>query len=475
MVMFAGAVSAKEPLAILKTECFRCHTEDKRKGGLVMTSREALLKGGDTDAGFVEGKPDESFLYELVLEDGDPHMPPKKQLKSEEIASIKQWIADGAKWDQQLLDSIAIPSADVKLANLPGRYTPVTGLKVSPDGKKLAIGRGARVVIWQWFEKTEGEGAAAKTVSELRQIADLDGHLDAIQSLAWSPDGKALASGGFRQILVWDAEHWDRVAILEDDLEGRITALTFAQNGKALVAADGIAGFSGRLQIWNTADWSVAKKIDNAHADTIFDLDVSPDQQLLASGSADKLVKFWKTTDWEQAGFVEGHTGYVLTVCFSPQGDRIATAGDDEQIKVWSLESKKQIHAFTDRLATGAVTDLFWSTDPAKKDVKVEAKEGEKPAPFDWLVAVTEDGKPRAYTNFVVHDGTQVSGGAAARVWTLAEGFAGALTRVAFAEGQGAVIAGTENGQVGVWDLTGKPGEVIVGAVEKVEAEEAGP
>lgn len=469
-----GSALAKEPLAILKTECFRCHTEEKRKGGLVMTSLEGLLKGGDTVPALVPGKPEESFLYELLLEDGDPHMPPKKQLKSEEIASIKNWIEDGGKWDQEFLDSIAIPSMDVKLTALPDRYTPIAGLEVSPDGTQLAIGRGDTVFIWKWFERTEGEGDKAKTIREIRQVAELAGHRDALQSIAWSPDGKALATGGFRQILIWDAEHWERAAILEDELEGRVTALKFVDGGKALVSADGIAGFSGRLQIWNAADWTVSKKIDNAHKDTIFDLDLSPDGQLLASGSADKLVRTWKVGSWEQAGFYEGHTGYVLTVCFSPQSDRLATAGDDEQIKVWNLATGKQIHGFTDRLTTGAVTDLFWSTDPAKKGVEPEAKEGEEPKPFDWLVAVTEDGKPRAYTDFVIHDGTQRSGGARPRAWALAEGFAGALTQVAFAENQELVIIGTENGQVASWDLKGAPGEIIVGA-PPAAAEETGP
>jgi WD40 repeat protein len=467
-------VLAKEPLVILKTECFRCHTEEKRKGGLVMTSLEGLLKGGDTVPAVVPGKPDESFLYELLLAEGDPHMPPKKQLKSEEIDAVKKWITEGAKWDQALLDSIAIPNANVKLATLPERYTPITGLEVSPDGTHLAVGRGDSVVIWKWFERTEGEGDKATTIREIREVAKLSGHRDALQAIAWSPDGKALATSGYRQILIWDAENWERVAFLKEGLEGRVTALTFAQNGMTLVSADGVTGFSGRLQIWNTADWTVAKKIDTAHEDTIFDLDVSPDQQLLASGSADKLVKLWKIGTWEPAGILEAHTGYILTVCFSPQSDRLASAGDDEQIKVWDLETGKQIHGFTDRLTTGAVTDLVWSTDPAKKDVKPEVKEGEeKPAPFDWLVAVTEDGKPRAYTAFVVHDGTQRSGGATPRAWALTEGFTGALTQIAFAEGQELVIAGTENGAVGSWDLKGAPKEIILGGPEKKEEEAA--
>ena len=461
---------AREPLAILKTECFRCHTEEKRKGGLVMTSREGLLKGGDTIAALVPGDPDGSFLYELLLEDGDPHMPPKEQLPDAEIAAIRNWIQSGAPWDQAILDATATPADDVRLTSLPQRYAPVAGLEVSPDGARLAVGIGAAVQIWEWFD-LENEDPKKGPVRELRQTATLEGHQDAIQSLAWSPDGKALASGGFRRVLVWDAESWDRIAVLEESLQGRVTALTFTPDGANLISADGVTGFSGRLQVWSLKDWSVVKALDEAHRDTIFDLNVSPDGTLLASGSADKLVKLWKTEDWSEQRFFEGHTGYVLTVCFSPQSDRLATAGDDEEIKVWNLETGKQIHGFTDRLATGAVTDLFWSTDPAKKGQEPEKKEGEEPKPFDWLVAVTEDGKPRAYTDLVEHDGTQRSGGARARAWALPEGFAGALTQVAFAGAQETVIAGSEDGFVATWNLSGAPQEWVVGKPET----EAGP
>ena len=61
-------------LRILKENCFRCHGEDKRKGGLVLTSREMALKGGDEGKVIDLEKPEESQILKLILENADPHI-----------------------------------------------------------------------------------------------------------------------------------------------------------------------------------------------------------------------------------------------------------------------------------------------------------------------------------------------------------------------------------------------------------------
>ncbi len=437
IVLSQSVAAEMEPLVVLQEECFRCHNQEKRKGGLIMTSREALLKGGDSDAALLPGNREQSYLYELLAEDADPHMPPKKQLSAAEVEAIGRWIDEGAKWDASVLKSERREPGEIRLGALPKRYRPVLDLAVSPDERLLAAARGDAIEVFDLSSE------------EPQRVVTLLGHRDAVQSLAWSPDGKALVSGGFRRILVWDPAVWESVATLEEGIRGRVTSLAFV--GRKLVSADSVPGLPGNLQVWSLDDWAIEETIE-AHKDSIFDIAVSPDRQRVATVSADKQVRLWDASTWKPGPVLEAHTGYVLTAEFSPQGDRLATAGDDEMIKVWDLETKKQIHSFTDRLATLAVNDLIWSVDPTKKPA--EPKEGDVAKPLDWIVAVTEDGKPRAYTEFVVHDGTQRSGGARARAWTESDA---SLTSLVWLPQLGKVIAGGATGALEIWDQTGKP------------------
>src|SRR6478609_7755598 len=73
---------------ILAEHCAKCHGEEKPKGGLRLTSREHLLKGGDTGVAVVAGKPDESLLVAAVRYLDEPKMPPKAKLADADIATL---------------------------------------------------------------------------------------------------------------------------------------------------------------------------------------------------------------------------------------------------------------------------------------------------------------------------------------------------------------------------------------------------
>jgi mono/diheme cytochrome c family protein len=88
---------------LLVDSCFKCHSEsaDKVKGGLLLDSRAAALKGGDSGPAIVPGKPDQSRIVEaLGWTNPDLQMPPRKQLSPAQIADITAWIAAGAEWPE---------------------------------------------------------------------------------------------------------------------------------------------------------------------------------------------------------------------------------------------------------------------------------------------------------------------------------------------------------------------------------------
>src|SRR5437762_13998661 len=80
--------SPAQAMRILRSNCLSCHNDEKKKGGLRLTSRENALKGGDNGPVLIPRKPNESLLAKVLLPDSDPHMPPKKQLSEQDITTL---------------------------------------------------------------------------------------------------------------------------------------------------------------------------------------------------------------------------------------------------------------------------------------------------------------------------------------------------------------------------------------------------
>lgn len=85
---------------LLVTHCSSCHGSDpkKRKGGLDLSHREAILRGGDSGPAAVPGKPDNSLLIQAIRYNDELKMPPKGKLKDSEIADLTKWVQDGLAW-----------------------------------------------------------------------------------------------------------------------------------------------------------------------------------------------------------------------------------------------------------------------------------------------------------------------------------------------------------------------------------------
>jgi mono/diheme cytochrome c family protein len=120
-----------EVLPIFAHQCFECHGNGKRKGGLDLSSREALLKGGKTGPGIVIGNSVKSLLIQKVTAvDPDDRMPSKGDpLGPAEIATLKNWINQGAVWDVTVQGFP--PKPDVKphpVALPPGEGNPIDRL-----------------------------------------------------------------------------------------------------------------------------------------------------------------------------------------------------------------------------------------------------------------------------------------------------------------------------------------------------------
>jgi hypothetical protein len=141
--------------AVLESKCLECHNPSKIKGDLLMHTAEAMLKGGEGGAALVPGKPEESSIIQRVVlpADDDDVMPPKGgPLKSEEIALLKQWVAEGAVWPKGVALRHKSPEEIKAIAALSEKLPQLTKVEIFPDKYTLETARDFhRVVVMATF------------------------------------------------------------------------------------------------------------------------------------------------------------------------------------------------------------------------------------------------------------------------------------------------------------------------------------
>lgn len=401
---------AKRAMHLLRDRCLRCHNAKKNKGELNLTTRALALKGGDEGPSLLPGQAAESRMIRYAQPGSDPHMPPKKQLGEEQIATLGQWIDAGAKWlpSELVIEAKLIDPA--KLGRLPAGYRPVFALALSPDNRQLAAGHGSLVTVHNLAEKDKP--ATAK----------LNGHRDAVQSIAWSPDGKRLATGGFRKVLLWNSADWSSGGEITD-LPGRVTAMTFTPDSATLITASNALGQAGGVALWNIA--ALAKRLAwQAHDEAVFDLAIAPDGKTLATAGADRLLRFWSLATGEQVMQIEAHTAPVLSLAYKPDGALLASGGADKELKIWDTKTREKKTVVIGH--PGNIAAIAW------------------PAKNAELITASDDGALRLCSE---------SGTRPGKTWAKA----GDLLHCLAATTDGKLLyGGADNGRVYAWDRNGK-------------------
>ena len=309
-----------EAMVLLKANCFSCHNPDKKKGELDLTTREGLLRGGEEGKVVVSGKAAVSRLVQTLQSGADAHMPPKDQLSPRAIAALEEWVNKGMKWDAAALKDRPSPKVE-QLKKIPAGYEPSLAVALSPDGKRLAVGRANRVIVHD-------------IADENKILGVLEGHRDSIRALEWSADGNWLASSDYRSLRLWNKE-LKQVRHLSE-FEGRVSALVFSPNNKSIFTADSQSAVRGTVRQWSVDEGKQIAQWE-AHSDSIYALAISRDGKQLATAGGDEVAKVWNIKDQNATAILEGHQGAVYGVAFKSDGRHLATASSDQQMLIWMI------------------------------------------------------------------------------------------------------------------------------------------
>ena len=176
-----------------------------------------------------------------------------------------------------------------------------------------------------------------------REILALKGQSGGVTSVAFSADGLRLASVGFYQRVYWDyrdqaVKVWDATSGQElltlRGHTGIFTSVAFSRDGKRLASAGGF--FDATVKVWDATSGQELLTL-KGHTGEVTSVAFSADGKRLASagGYGDQTVKVWDTTSGQEMLTLKGHTGGVTSVMFSPDGIQLASASDDGTVKVW--------------------------------------------------------------------------------------------------------------------------------------------
>lgn len=274
--------------------------------------------------------------------------------------------------------------------SLKGHTGPVLSVSFSPDGAKLVSGaRDCSARLWDLATGTSNVYAPrqiswvfsaafhpnGKTLAlgthdknfpnpkcfvivldtELRQKDWLEGTWKPKNCLAFSPDGKWLATAlDEQQLILYDVEKRVRVPI--EGAKGEIYELAFSPDGKFLASGNQ----EKMVLLWDISKKRITNRLPG-HTQEVLTVAFSPDGKILASGSIDSTIGLWDVASASHKNWLKGHTDMITSVKFSPDGKVLASGSSDCTVRLWDVQTGHSQAIF--ETGSAAVHSVTFSPD----------------------------------------------------------------------------------------------------------------
>jgi WD40 repeat protein len=185
------------------------------------------------------------------------------------------------------------------------------------------------------------QGSPVRVVVTLRVksrlVRTLTGHTGNVRSVAFSPDGRLLASGSNdNMIKLWEVASGRELHTLRGHND-YVTSVAFSPDGRFLASSS----WDKTVKLWEVVTGRWLTRFE--HENYVTSIAFSPDGQLLASGSYDRTIKLWEVHMGREVRTFFGHTGWVTSVAFSLDGQLLASGSQDGTIKFWEVANGKEL------------------------------------------------------------------------------------------------------------------------------------